>query len=105
MPFSSGTVDVGADAAVAVCGVPENGVTVRNLGQVRVYIGDAGVSNDGPAAGYPIEPGTSETFPGARPKESPIVPAPQGDMDPPMLYAIAAAGGSSQVAYLSVAMT
>jgi hypothetical protein len=105
MGFMSGTREIGEDAT-EICGVPASGVRVRNTGDVPVYVGGPDVGNDGDARGYPVEPGGSEDFAGASPKESPVVPAPEGDMDPPVLYARTAPGtGGGKVAFISVYMT
>lgn len=105
MAFTSGTREVGEDAT-EICGVPASGVRVRNTGNVPVYVGGPDVANDGDGKGYPIEPGGSEDFAGASPKESPVVPAPEGDMDPPKLFARTGSGqGKGEVAFISVSMT
>jgi len=82
--FTSGTREVGEDEAVALAGVPPSGMRVRNLGSVTVYLGGPDVTAEN---GFPVDAGGSETFPGSEPKESPIVPAPPGDTDAPVLYA------------------
>jgi hypothetical protein len=106
MGFTSGTRDVGEDEAVALCGVPENGVMVRNIGDVRVFIGGPGVGTEGDDQGYPLDPGEKETFTAPRPKESPVVPAPEGDMDLAVLYARTAGGsGSARVSFISASAT
>jgi hypothetical protein len=98
MAFASGTVDVGEDAAVALCGVPPSGVRVRNLGDVTVYLGDSDVGE----GSYPLDGGHSDTFPGSTPKESPLVPAPDDDLAAPVLYARTGKGtGSSKVSYIA----
>lgn len=98
MPLASGTAEVGGEPAF-VCGVPENGVRVRNLGGSRVFFGGPDVAAGG---GYPLEPGEADTFPGVKPKESPVVPAPDGDLDPPGLYGVTAKGdGISKVAWIA----
>jgi hypothetical protein len=97
----SGTVDIGEDLTM-VCAVPENGVRIRNLGDVTVWVGgeDITAAPDGP--GFPVEAGQSETFPGATVHESPVVPAPPDDMASPQLYARTAAGtGTSKVTWLA----
>lgn len=104
MGFTSGTRDVGEDAT-EICSVPENGVRIRNTGDVTVYVGGPDVGNEGDSQGFPVEPGGSEDFPGTKARESPIVPAPEGDMDAPVLYARCAAGQSGKVSFLSLAMT
>lgn len=96
MAYASGTVEVGADP-VAVCAVPPGGVRIRNIGQVDVFIGGAGVT----AEGYPVAPGTSEDFPGSQPKESPIVPAPASDTASPQLYA-RTAGDAGKIAFITL---
>jgi hypothetical protein len=98
MAFSSGTVTVREDATL-ICLVPYTGVRIRNCGDATVHIGGADVNEDG----YPIEPGTSELIQGVKAKETPIVPAPPGDVDDAMLYGCTAAGaGTTQVAYITV---
>lgn len=104
MGFTSGTREVGGNAT-AICGVPDTGVRLRNTGDVTVWIGGPDVTADGDNQGYPVEPGTSEKFDGAKAKESPVVPAPPGDMDPAVLYGVTAAGSTGQVAFISVSMT
>lgn len=104
MGFSSGTVDV-AEKATFVCSVPETGVTIKNTGSSVIYLGGEDVGNAGGGAGYPLDPGTAETFTGARARETPVVPAPPGDMDPPGMYARCEDGLTGQVSYISVAMT
>ena len=102
MGFTSGTVEVGEDEAVALCGVPLSGVRVRNLGAVRVYLGGPDVTGDGDSAGFPVDAGGSETFPGTTPKEAPVVPAPPGDMAAPVLYARTAKGsGITKVSFIA----
>jgi hypothetical protein len=101
--YASGTREVGGEAT-AICAVPENGVRVRNTGDVTVWVGGQGVAADGEAQGYPLEPGEAEDFAGAKAKESPVVPAPEGDMDPAVLYGIAAPGSTGRVSYISVSM-
>jgi hypothetical protein len=98
MAFASGTVEVGEDEAVALCGVPPSGVRVRNLGSVTVYLGDSGVGENG----YPLDGGQSGTFPGIEPKESTLVPAPPDDLAAPVLYARTGKGtGTSRVSYIA----
>ena len=104
MGFSSGSRDIGEDAT-EICAVPENGVRVRNTGDVTIYVGGPDVGTEGDRQGYPLDPGGSEDFAGAKAKESPVVPAPEGDMDPARLYARCAAGQSGRVSFISVAMT
>jgi hypothetical protein len=100
MAFTSGTREVGEDEAVALAGVPPSGMRVRNLGGVRVYLGGPDVSDED---GFPVDPGASETFPGTEPRESPIVPAPPGDMAAPVLYARTAKGtGITKVSFIAV---
>jgi len=99
MPFASGTAEVGEDEAVALCGVPESGVRVRNLGDVTAYLGGPDVTGDG---GYPLDAGASDTFSGSKPRESSLVPAPPGDMDLPVLYARTAEGtGTTRVSFIA----
>ena len=99
MAFTSGTREVGEDEAVALAGVPPSGMRVRNLGDVRVWLGGPDVSADD---GFPVDPGGSETFPGPAPKESPVVPAPPGDMDAPVLYARTGKGsGTTTVSFIA----
>lgn len=100
----SGSREIGEDVT-EICVVTENGVRVRNTGDVTVYVGGPGVEAEGQGQGYPIEPGASEDFTGAKPKESPIVPAPEGDMDPAKLYGRTAPGQSGKVSFISVSMT
>lgn len=100
MPFTSGSTDVGEDAT-PICGLPENGVTLKNRGGTAVYLGGPDVSTDGDNSGFPLDPGESQWIPGARIKESPIVPAPPGDLTPPPLYGRTGAGtGIARVAYI-----
>lgn len=104
MQFSSATVDVGDGEAVALCPVSEDGVRVKNLGDVTVYFGGPDVAGDDNSGGYPIEPGQSDTFTAPKLKESPVVPAPENDMDRPVLYARTADGsGASKICWLVVA--
>lgn len=101
MAYASGTADVGEDAA-PVCAVPPGGVRIRNRGDVTVYVGDKNVQADGDSAGYPVEPGTSEDFPGIERKETPVVPAPASDTAGQVLYARTAPGsGAGKIAYIS----
>lgn len=103
MAYASGTAEVGEDKATLLCGVPESGVMIRNLGEAAVHVGGPDVGNDGEGAGYPVDAGAAETFPGIRVKESPVVPAPPGDLDPPALYARAAPGaGTVKVSWLTI---
>lgn len=105
MGFSSGTVDV-TEKATFVCSVPEAGVMVRNTGSSVIYLGGEDVGNDpSGASGYPLDPGTEKQFTGAKAKESPVVPAPPGDLDPPGLYARCEDGSAGKVSFISVAMT
>lgn len=100
MAFSSGTADVGEDP-VPLCGVSNAGARVRNRGGVLVYLGGPDVGYEGPGEGYPLEPGTSELFYGGIPKETAIVPAPPGDLDPETLYARTAPGtGIAKVSWI-----
>lgn len=101
MALRSGTVDVGTDP-VRVCAVPDKGVRIRNLGGSTVFFGGPDVTADGATAGFPIEAGESDTFPGVKPKESPVVPAPEGDLDLLQLYGRTAEGTESRVAWLTV---
>lgn len=100
----SGTREIGAEAT-AICGVTENGVRVRNTGDVTVWVGGADVAADGDGQGYPLEPGEAEDFTGVKAKESPVVPAPEGDMDPAVLYGAVAQGSTGKVSFISVSMT
>jgi hypothetical protein len=101
MGFTSGTRDIGEDAT-EICAVPEAGVRVRNTGDVTVYVGGPDVqAGDN---GYPLEPGQAEDFAGAKAKESPVVPAPEGDLDPAKLYGRVAQGGAGKVSFISVSM-
>ena len=104
MGFLSGTADV-TEKAAPICDVPENGVRVRNTGSSVIYVGGPDVGNTGDSAGFPIDPGRSEDFTGARAKESPVVPAPPGDMDPAVLYARCEPGAAGKVSWISVSMT
>ena len=100
MGFTSGTREVGEDEAVALAGVPPSGMRVRNLGGVRVYLGGPDVTAEN---GFPVDAGGSETFPGSEPRESPIVPAPEGDMDAPVLYARTAKDtGITRISFIAV---
>src|SRR5271170_2297855 len=99
MAFSSGTVEVGEGDPVRVCVAGETGVRVRDLGGTRVYLGGPGVTTDG----YPLDPGESDVFYGGKPKESPVIPAPPGDLDQDVLYAVTAAGaGITRVSWIGV---
>jgi hypothetical protein len=100
MPVSAETKDVGADQAVLICTVPQAGVLVKNSGGIRVFLGGPGVTADGEAAGYPLDPGESQVFTAAAPHESPAVPAPADDMAPPQLYG-RAADGTARVAWIA----
>lgn len=95
MPFTSGTAEVG-DSPVALCPVGENGVRVRNRGGVVVYLGGAGVTADG----YPLDPGETADFYGAKKSNSALIPAPPGDMDPDVLYARSDGGKTSRVSWI-----
>jgi hypothetical protein len=100
MTYASGTIDVGEDL-VPLCSVPEGGVRVRNLGGVTIFLGGADLPGDG--GGYPVEAGAAETIQGVKPKESPVVPAPEGDLDNEVLYARTMTGtGGSKMSYISV---
>jgi len=102
--YSTGITDLTQDVT-AVCPVPENGVRVKNLGTARAYFGGPDVDSSG-NTGYPLEPGEADTFPGAKAKETPVVPAPEGDMDPPVLYGRIEPGGQDgKVSWISVTMT
>ena len=97
MPFAAGTTEVGEDA-VSLCPVGEAGVRVRNEGSVRVYLGGPDVGADG----YPLDPGTSDEFRGPKARESPVVPAPAGDLAGSVLYARTAQGsGSTRVSWIA----
>ena len=85
--------------------MPENGVRVKNIGDDTVYVGGPDVGSYGEGTGFPIEPGMSEDFPGVKPRESPVVPAPDDDMAPPVLYGRTASGGPGKVSFISLAMT
>ena len=103
MQFSSATVDVGEDAAVPLCAVSEDGVRIRNTGDVTAYFGGPDVAGDDDSGGYPVEPGTSDTFTAPKRKDSPIVPAPENDTALPTLYARTARGsGSTRISWLTV---
>jgi hypothetical protein len=104
MGFTSGSRDIGEDVT-EICAVPENGVRIRNTGNATVYVGGPDVMADGDAQGYPIGPDSSEDFAGVKAKESPVVPAPEGDMDPARLYARTAPGSTSRVSFISVSMS
>lgn len=105
MGFTSGTREVGEDT-VPLCAVPPNGVRVKNRGGSVIYVGGPDVQAAGDGQGYPVDPGESEEFTAPVAKESPVVPAPPGDMDPAVLYARTAAGtGISRVSFISAAMT
>lgn len=104
MGFMSGSRDVG-EGVTEICVVTENGVRIRNTGDVTVYVGGPDVAADGDGQGYPLDPGQAEDFTGAKPKETAIVPAPEGDMDPARLYGRCAAGQSGKVSFISVSMT
>ncbi len=90
------------DVATPLCPAPAGGVLVRNMGLIRVFLGGPDVSNGTTAYGFPLDPGTPLQFPGGTPKESVMVPAPAGDPTPAMLYARCAAGGTTQVSWISV---
>lgn len=104
MGFTSGTREVGEDAT-EICAVPERGVRLRNTGDAPVYVGGPDVAAEGDGQGFPVEPGASEDIPGAKAKESPVVPAPEGDMDPAVLYGRCAPGQSGKISFISVDMT
>jgi hypothetical protein len=98
MAYATGTVDVGEDEAVALCGVPPSGVRVRNLGDVTVYLGGPDVGEDG----FPLAGGYGDTIPGATPKESPVVPAPPDDLAAPVLYARTGKGtGTTRISFIA----
>jgi hypothetical protein len=100
--FTSGTADVGQNP-VRLCPAGNAGVRVRNAGDAVVFLGGPDVGNDGDAQGYPLDPGTSETFFGGRPKESPVVPAPPDDMAAEILYARTAEGtGTARVSWIGI---
>ena len=104
MPFSAGTVQVGDDGASRVCTVPVGGVKIRNLGGTRVFFGGEGVTAEGEAAGYPLDPGQSELFPGVKAREVPVVPAPPDDMYVPGLFGCTAKGtGTALVTWIAAA--
>lgn len=101
--YSSGITEVGQDA-VPVCPVPQAGVRVRNLGGSRIYLGGPDVDSSA-GTGYPVDPGASEDIPGATAKETPVVPAPEGDMEPPVLWARAEPGAEGgKLSWISVSM-
>ena len=101
MAYQSGSIDVGEDATL-VCTVPADGVRLKNMGGVTVYVGDAGVAADEDSAGYPLDAGTSEDFPGVTVKETPVVPAPPRDAQQPQIYACIAKGtGPAQIHWIS----
>lgn len=106
MPYSSGTADVGEDVT-PICAVPATGARVKNLGGTIVYVGGDDVAAEGDGQGYPLDPGgPPELLQGAVAKETPVVPAPAGDMDDAVLYGRTAAGsGISRVAWITVSMT
>ena len=91
MSFGSGTAEVGETPA-AICAVPEGGVKIRNLGAARLFTGGPGVTAEGPGAGYPVDAGASDTIHGPKLRESPVVPAPEGDMTAPVLYGVSESG-------------
>lgn len=95
MAFTSGTAEVSGEP-VALCPVGENGVRVRNRGGSTVYLGGPDVTEDG----YPLDPGASEVFRGAKKANSGVVPAPDGDMDPDVLYARGDGSGTSRVSWI-----
>lgn len=101
MAVSSGTVVVGAEVT-AVCAVPESGIRVRNTGSARVFLGGPDVGTDGDEAGYPLDPGDSETLAGVKPRETPVVPAPEGDLDPAVLHACCEKGTAGLIAFIIV---
>jgi len=99
MAFTSGTREVGEDEAIALAGVPPSGMRVRNLGDVTVFLGGPDVTEQN---GFPVDAGGSETFPGSEPRESPVVPAPPGDLDAPVLYARTGSGtGTTTVSFIA----
>ncbi|HXJ26522.1 MAG TPA: hypothetical protein VNH17_12515 [Streptosporangiaceae bacterium] len=103
MGYESGTADVGEDL-VPLCGVPDTGVQVKNKGGTTVYLGGSGLPGDG--SGFPLDPGDSELIQGMKPKESPVVPAPEGDIDAAVLYARTAPGtGIARVSWITVTLT
>ena len=105
MGFTSGTRDIGEETS-ELCAVPSNGVRVKNLGGSTIYVGGPDVQAEGDGQGYPVDPGESEDFTAPPAKETPVVPAPVGDMDDAILYARTAAGtGISRVSFISASMT
>jgi hypothetical protein len=98
--FRSGTVQAGPDKAEPLCPVPESGVTVKNHGSRRAWLGGPGVADGN---GYPLDPGDSESIPGTEVREAPVVPAPSGH-GLPVLYARSAPGdGPVEVSWIAVA--
>lgn len=98
MPFSSGTAEVGENPA-PLCSAGNAGVRVKNLGTIRAYLGGRDVTADG----YPLDPGEPEMFYGSTAKETAVVPAPPGDLDPEVLYACTAPGtGMTRVSWIGV---
>jgi hypothetical protein len=101
MPYAWGTVEAGEKAA-RVCAVPEGGVLVKNLGGSRIYLGGADVGTEGETAGFPLDQGESQLFPGIRAREAPVVPSPPTDLSAPALYArTAVSAGVSKVAWIA----
>jgi hypothetical protein len=97
MAFSSGVVTVGAASPVQICVIAPGGVvTVKNPGKDTAFLGGPGVTA---ATGYPLLQDESQQFFGPVPRDSPLVPAP-GVQAGAALYAIAAAGQSTTVAWI-----
>lgn len=101
MGSRSGIVTVG-EKPTYVCSVPQAGVLVKNAGAADVYLGGPGVvAGDG----YLLEPGgPGEQIMGrSRVRQTPIVPAPPGDADDPVLYGVTGEGArESRVTWISV---
>ena len=102
MGFQTGITEVGSEL-MPLCEVPSGGVLVKNLGGSRVHFGGDGITTEGDGAGYPLDAGDTETFPGVTARESPVVPAPPDDLAPRQLFARTADGsGISRVAWMTV---
>ncbi len=102
MGASSGIVAVG-EKPVPVCSVPQAGVRVKIAGEgPPVYLGGPDVSAGN---GYLLEAGHpgEQIMGGSGVRQTPVVPAPPGDADDPVLYGVTDSGaGESRVTWISV---